>query len=41
MLFSPKALKPGYGPDSAKIVSAIKVLKTIRPLFWMLFGPEM
>jgi len=25
MYFSPQTLKPGYGPDSAKIVSAIKV----------------
>jgi len=31
-VFSPKTLKPGYGPDSkSKIVSAVKVLKTIRP----------
>jgi len=25
MYFSPQTLKPGYGPDSAKIVSEIKV----------------
>jgi len=32
-VFSPLTLKPGYGPDSAKIVSAIRyfVLKAIRP----------
>jgi len=30
-VFSPQTLKPGYGPDSAKIVSASKVLKTIQP----------
>ena len=32
-VFLPQSLKPGYGPDSAKIVSAIKIfyLKAIRP----------
>jgi len=25
MCFAPQTLKPGYGPDSAKIVSVIKI----------------
>ena len=32
-VFSPQTLKPGYGPDSATIVSAVRIfcLKAIRP----------
>jgi len=32
MYFAPPNLKPGYGPDSAKIVSVIRIFfKAIRP----------
>jgi len=39
-VFSPQTLKPGYGPGSAKIVSAIQVLKTIRPFFLKAIWPR-
>jgi len=35
MYFSPQTLKPGYGPGSAKTVSAITIF------FWRPFGLEM